>query len=309
MQNFLHLNSLVWSINNKKKNISSRPSWGKQTIIGINKNSKFVGEIEWVDPNKYNTTKAQFFVSYHRFFLKDFQQTCHWVGNSLMKIIDDDEFMKKKEYNEIKQSWRSRNRDGCRSGANVDRRVGIRIPASTLTMAWLPCQTPAGSRVNLTPWSDYLIGRACWPMSGRQSTWSAAPTRRGGISCRRRTRYGSLWRGTPTGSNRRDGFTAGIVGRRWRWDIWRVTWWLSMGGWQRRDGVGEPRPRGNGHGHSKWPSRPREARGAARWRDVWAERRQGRRCGYTFCTGMSWTPWSSWRKETSSTHSAPNATC
>ena len=46
---------------------------------------------------------------------------------------------------------------------------------------------PAGSRVNLTPWSSVLIGWDCVPMSGRQSEWSAAPVRRRVISRRRRT--------------------------------------------------------------------------------------------------------------------------
>ena len=56
------------------------------------------------------------------------------------------------------------------------------------------------------------------------------------------------------------------------------------------DGVGKPRPWGKSRGHIEWPSHSRDAHGAARRRDVWAEQRRGRRCGYTSFTGMSWTP-------------------
>ena len=37
--------------------------------------------------------------------------------------------------------------------------------------------------------------------------------------------------------------------------------------------------------------------------------RRGRQCRCTSCTGMSSTQWLCWRKETSSTHGAPIATC
>ena len=146
-------------------------------------------------------------------------------------------------------------------------------------------------------------------MSGRYSAWSAAPGRRRRINQRRRKGDVSRGRDPPTWSARRYGFTAGSAGRRWWQDLWRVTWWISMGGWQRRDGVGEPRPRGKVHVHIEWPSRPREARGSARWRGARAERRWGRQCGYTSYTGMSWTPWSLWRRETSAAHGAPSETC
>ena len=53
------------------------------------------------------------------------------------------------------------------SGASADRRVGTRLPFSTRTMAWLPCLTPAGSRVHSTTWLACLIGWACGPLSGR----------------------------------------------------------------------------------------------------------------------------------------------
>ena len=62
-----------------------------------------------------------------------------------------------------------------------------------------------------------------------------------------------------------------------------------MGKQQRRDGLVKPRPQGKSRGHIVWPSRPREARGAARWRDSQAEQRQVQRCKSISYTGMSCT--------------------
>ena len=53
---------------------------------------------------------------------------------------------------------------------------------------------------------------------------------------------------------------------------------------------------GKNHGRSAWPFWPREAHGTAQWRDYQDERRRGRRCGYIFCTGISWTPYLFWRR-------------
>ena len=82
---------------------------------------------------------------------------------------------------------------------------------------------PAGYMVHSTIWLSCLIGWACGPMLGRQSAWSAVPAKRRGISWWRRTGDGSRVRAPPTGSTRRDGFTAGSAGRRWWQDLWRVT--------------------------------------------------------------------------------------
>ena len=98
----------------------------------------------------------------------------------------------------------------------MDRRVGTRLPSSTWTMAWLPRQTLARSRVHSTTWSACLIRWACGPIPGRQLAWSSAPARRRVISRRRRTGDGSQGRSPPIGSARRDGFTAGSAERRWR---------------------------------------------------------------------------------------------
>ena len=54
--------------------------------------------------------------------------------------------------------------------------------------------------------------------------------------------------------------------------------------------------------------RQREARGATQYRDAQDERQRGRRCGSNFCTGMSWTLWSLWRREIPPTHGDPNMT-
>ena len=43
--------------------------------------------------------------------------------------------------------------EGAEGGASLDNRVGIRIPSSTRTIAWLHRWTHDGSRVNLVPWS------------------------------------------------------------------------------------------------------------------------------------------------------------
>ena len=69
----------------------------------------------------------------------------------------------------------------------MERRVGTRLPSSTRTMAWLHCQTPAGSKAHLTPWSEFLMGWACRLTLGRQSAWYAAPARWQGISWMRHT--------------------------------------------------------------------------------------------------------------------------
>ena len=58
-----------------------------------------------------------------------------------------------------------------------------------------------------------------------------------------------------------------------------------------------------------WPSRPREAHRTSRWMDSWDKQQRGWKCGYILCTGMSWTPWSFYRRETSPTHGALDATC
>ena len=45
-------------------------------------------------------------------------------------------------------------------------------------------------------------------------------------------------------------------------------------------------PRGKSRRRIAWPSRPKEARGYAWWRDTHDERRQGRRCRSIYYTGM-----------------------
>ena len=71
-----------------------------------------------------------------------------------------------------------------KSGASVDKRVGIIMPSCMWVMAWLHCRIHNVSRVNLVPWLTCSIGWACGVMSGRQLEWSAAHDRRRGPSQR-----------------------------------------------------------------------------------------------------------------------------
>ena len=48
--------------------------------------------IEWVYPKSRNVNINTFCTSGHRFYTKDKDMTCHWVGHSKMKPIDVDEF-------------------------------------------------------------------------------------------------------------------------------------------------------------------------------------------------------------------------
>ena len=166
-----------------------------------------------------------------------------------------------------------------------------------------------GSMVHLVPWLACLIGWACRLMLGRQLSCSAAHARQRRPRWRRFT--GDRWRerDLPTGSGRRDGLNEESTGRRWRLDICQGTWRHNMGERKRIYGFGKPHPRGKNRGRTAWPSRPREAHGAARLRDARDERWQGRRCGSIFCTGMSGKPWSFWRRETSPVHGSPYVTC
>ena len=181
-------------------------------------------------------------------------------------------------------------------GESVDKRVGIIMPHSTLTMAWLHHRTHYGSRVHLLPWSDRSIGQACIIMSGRQSEWSTTHTKRRGPSQRRCT--GNVWleRDLSIRSDRRNGCSAGISRRTWQLDRWQFTGENNMGEWQRRDLVGQPCQPGNNHGRTAWPSQQREARGNAQSRDSRNEQQQGQKCGSILCTSMSKTPWSFRRK-------------
>ena len=74
--------------------------------------------------------------------------------------------------------------EGAEETKGVYKRVGIRMPSSTHTMAWFNFRTRDDSRVNLVPWSTCSIGWACRPILGRQSAWSDAHARRRGPSRR-----------------------------------------------------------------------------------------------------------------------------
>ena len=71
----------------------------------------------------------------------------------------------------------------------------------------------------------------------------------------------------------------GIIGR-----AQNDTSWASCRGEMELENLGHG---GKSCGRNAWTSRPREARGAAWWRDAQDERQQGRLCGYILCTGMS----------------------
>ena len=146
-------------------------------------------------------------------------------------------------------------------------------------------------------------------MSARQLTWYAAHARRQGPSWRRRMGNRLQESDPPTKSNRRYRYSAGSAGRRWRQDLWRGTGLHSMGKRQRIDGSGNTWPRRKSRGRIILPSWLRDACGDAQWRDAQAERQRGQQCKYIFCTGISWILWSFWRRGTSPTHCAPDATC
>ena len=107
----------------------------------------------------------------------------------------------------------------------------------------------------------------------------------------------------------RDRCSTGSAGRRWQLYRWKGTWRHNMSEWQRKDGVGKPRIQGKNHRCTAWPSWPRESRKDAWLRDARDEWRWGRRCGSILFTGMSGTPLSFLKRETSPTHGDPNSTC
>ena len=62
-------------------------------------------KLEWVDPKSHNVNIDHFFTSSHKFYIKDKDMTCNWVGNSKMKPIDADELFNRKEIiNELESS-------------------------------------------------------------------------------------------------------------------------------------------------------------------------------------------------------------
>ena len=46
--------------------------------------------LEWLDTNNHNAKKNTFFVSSHKFFLKDYKNECCWVVHSKTNPIDAD---------------------------------------------------------------------------------------------------------------------------------------------------------------------------------------------------------------------------
>ena len=77
-----------------------------------------------------------------------------------------------------------------------------------------------------------------------------------------------------------------------------------MGNPQHSDTYGPPRRTG-GLGRIRCRSWQKGAGGAVQWRDAPGCWRHERRCGCTFGTGTSTTPWLCWRRATSPYHCAP----
>ena len=61
----------------------------------------------------------------------------------------------------VVRHWVTAMVEGGEERANVDKRVGIRLPSSTRTMTWLHCRTHDGSMVHLVTCSACYIGWAC----------------------------------------------------------------------------------------------------------------------------------------------------
>ena len=63
-------------------------------------NSKFIEiNLEWVDSKRLNLKINPFVTSSFKFYIKDKDISCHWVGHSKMRPIDVDEFFKRKSFN------------------------------------------------------------------------------------------------------------------------------------------------------------------------------------------------------------------
>ena len=106
---------------------------------------------------------------------------------------------------------------------------------------------------------------------------------------RRGTRLPGASEGTGSVQGVQGGDGGGIIGGA-QYD----TAWASDRGDMDLENLGH---RGKSRGRTARPSCPRETHRAARWRNPQYERKQGRQYGYILCTGMSWTPWSFWRRE------------
>ena len=113
------------------------------------------------------------------------------------------------------------------------------------TITWLRRRNRDGFRVHLVPWLDCSIGWAWRIISGRQSVWSDAHSRRQGPIRRRLT--GDRWqeRDLPIGRDRKDGSSAGSAGGILWWDLWRGTGWNNISERHRWE-----LPIGNYHGNS-----------------------------------------------------------
>ena len=194
----------------------------------------------------------------------------------------------------------------------MDKTVGLIIPSSTRTMTRLHCRTHDDSRVNLLSWLSCSIGWAYGLISGRYSAWSApmpggGDPVGGGIRAtgdgRRVTGDGRGYllpgatEGTVTGQGVRGVDSGWIFGR-----AQDDTTWES--------GRGDTDLENLNHGGiSADVSHGLPVQGRPAGLPGRGIHRTSRRCGYIFCSGMSWTSWSFLRRETFPTHGAPNATC
>ena len=64
----------------------------------------------------------------------------------------------------------------------MDNRIGIIMPSSTWTMAWMHRQNPRWLWVHLVPWLAWLIMWSCGIILGIQSEWFDAHAWRQGLS-------------------------------------------------------------------------------------------------------------------------------